>query len=106
MSDPDTWEGRGKGLIFSTWWSFDVSDLRVVELARGRHLEFAVLPQDWETHIGKNAALIAAFHKAKPGLLDAMPQEPSARAGAWPRLLTNPVPNNCNHSMVCTWLVE
>ena len=29
VSDPETGRGIGKGLIFSTWWSFDESDTRV-----------------------------------------------------------------------------
>lgn len=29
VSDPSSGRGSGKGLIFSTWWSFDESDLRV-----------------------------------------------------------------------------
>lgn len=29
VSDPSTGGGAGKGLIFSTWWSFDERDLRV-----------------------------------------------------------------------------
>ncbi|MFZ0667427.1 MAG: hypothetical protein WAM97_16860 [Acidimicrobiales bacterium] len=31
VSQPETGKGIGKGLIFSTWWSFDQSDTRVAE---------------------------------------------------------------------------
>lgn len=31
IQHPETMEGVGKGLIFSTWWSFDRSDIRVAE---------------------------------------------------------------------------
>jgi hypothetical protein len=31
VSDPKTWKGLGKGLIFSTWWTFDLADLRLAE---------------------------------------------------------------------------
>ena len=29
MKNPDTDQGIGKGLIFSTWWTFDLADVRV-----------------------------------------------------------------------------
>ena len=31
IQHPETMEGVGKGLIFSTWWSFDAADIRVAE---------------------------------------------------------------------------
>ena len=31
IQHPDSGEGTGKGLIFSTWWSFDASDIRVAD---------------------------------------------------------------------------
>lgn len=40
VSDPSTGRGVGKGLIFSTWWSFDEADLRIAPggfCERGTH---------------------------------------------------------------------
>ncbi len=31
IQHPDSGEGTGKGLIFSTWWSFDAADIRVAD---------------------------------------------------------------------------
>ncbi len=31
IQHPETMEGVGKGLIFSTWWSFDAADIRVAD---------------------------------------------------------------------------
>jgi hypothetical protein len=47
---------------------------------------FVPLPFDWEKCIGRNTALIAAFHKRKPGLLQAYPKERAKASGAWPSM--------------------
>ncbi len=47
---------------------------------------FVPLPSDWEKCIGRNTALIAAFHKHKPGLLQAYPKERAKASGAWPSM--------------------
>jgi hypothetical protein len=47
---------------------------------------FIPLPTDWEKHIGRNTSLIGAFHKHKPGLLEAYPKERARASGAWPSM--------------------
>ena len=48
--------------------------------------EFTLLPTDWEKHIGRNTAMIAAFHEHKPGLLEAYPKERAKASGPWPSI--------------------
>jgi hypothetical protein len=47
---------------------------------------FVPLPSDWEKCIGRNTTLVAAFHKHKPGLLQAYPKERAKASGAWPSM--------------------
>jgi len=47
---------------------------------------FVPLPTDWEKCIGRNTAMVAAFHKHKPGLLEAYPKERAKASGAWPSM--------------------
>ena len=47
---------------------------------------FVPLPPDWEKHIGRNTALVGAFHKHKPGLLEAYPKDRAKTSGAWPTM--------------------
>lgn len=47
---------------------------------------FVPLPSDWEKCIGRNAGLVAAFHKHRPGLLEAYPKERARASGAWPSM--------------------
>jgi hypothetical protein len=47
---------------------------------------FVPLPSDWEKCIGRNTALVAAFHKHKPGLLEAYPKDRAKTSGPWPSL--------------------
>jgi hypothetical protein len=48
--------------------------------------EFTLLPTDWEKHIGRNSAMIAAFHEHRPGLLEAYPRERAKASGPWPSI--------------------
>jgi len=45
---------------------------------------FVPLPADWERCIGRNTSLVGAFHKHKPGLLEAYPKDRAKASGAWP----------------------
>jgi hypothetical protein len=47
---------------------------------------FAPLPADWEKHVGRNTALIGAFHKHRPGLLEAYPKDRAKTSGPWPSI--------------------
>jgi hypothetical protein len=47
---------------------------------------FVPLPVDWEKCLGKNTGLVAAFHKHKPGLLEAYPKERARVSGPWPSM--------------------
>jgi hypothetical protein len=47
---------------------------------------FVPLPPDWEKSVGRNTALVGAFHKHKPGLLEAYPKERAKASGAWPSM--------------------
>jgi hypothetical protein len=47
---------------------------------------FVPLPQDWEKRIGRNSGMVAAFHKHRPGLLEAYPKERAKASGAWPSI--------------------
>ena len=47
---------------------------------------FVPLPADWEKCIGRNTALVGAFHKHKPGLLEAYPKDRAKASGAWPSI--------------------
>ncbi len=47
---------------------------------------FTPLPADWEKCIGRNTSLIAAFHKHKPGLLQAYPKDRAKTSGPWPSI--------------------
>ncbi len=47
---------------------------------------FVPLPPDWEKCIGRNTALVGAFHKHKPGLLNAYPKERAKASAAWPSM--------------------
>ena len=47
---------------------------------------FVPLPADWEKHVGRNTALVGAFHKHKPGLLEAYPKDRAKASGAWPSI--------------------
>ena len=47
---------------------------------------FVPLPPDWEKCIGRNTALVGAFHKHKPGLLQAYPKDRAKTSGPWPSI--------------------
>jgi len=47
---------------------------------------FVPLPADWENRIGRNTSLVGAFHKHKPGLLQAYPKDRAKASGAWPSI--------------------
>jgi len=47
---------------------------------------FVPLPPDWERCIGRNTAMVGAFHKHKPGLLEAYPQDRAKASGPWPSI--------------------
>ena len=47
---------------------------------------FVPLPADWEKHVGRNTALVGAFHKHKPGLLEAYPKDRAKASGPWPSI--------------------
>jgi len=47
---------------------------------------FAALPADWEKHVGRNTALVGAFHKHRPGLLEAYPKDRAKASGPWPSI--------------------
>ena len=47
---------------------------------------FVPLPADWEKRIGRNTGLVGAFHKHKPGLLEAYPKDRAKASGAWPSI--------------------
>jgi hypothetical protein len=48
--------------------------------------QFVHLPNDWEKCMGRNTAIIGAFHKHKPGLLEAYPKERARMSGPYPTL--------------------
>ena len=47
---------------------------------------FVPLPPDWERCVGRNTALVGAFHKHKPGLLQAYPKDRAKTSGPWPSI--------------------
>lgn len=47
---------------------------------------FVPLPADWEKCIGRNTSLLAAFHRHKPGMLEAYPKDRAKASGAWPSM--------------------
>jgi hypothetical protein len=47
---------------------------------------FVPLPADWERCIGRNTSLVGAFHKHKPGLLEAYPKDRAKASGPWPSI--------------------
>ncbi len=47
---------------------------------------FMPLPSDWEKCVGRNTGLVGAFHKHKPGLLEAYPKDRAKASGAWPSI--------------------
>ncbi len=48
--------------------------------------QFYPLPDDWEQHLPKYSALVAAFHKHLPGRLEKYPSERSKVSGPWPSI--------------------
>ena len=48
--------------------------------------EFVKLPADWEKHLGKATSLVGAFHRHRPGLLEAYPKQRAQASGAWPSM--------------------
>jgi hypothetical protein len=47
---------------------------------------FVQLPPDWEKCVGRNTGLVGAFHKHKPGLLEAYPKDRAKTSGPWPSI--------------------
>ena len=47
---------------------------------------FVPLPPDWEKCVGRNTGLVGAFHKHKPGLLEAYPKDRAKTSGPWPSI--------------------
>ena len=47
---------------------------------------FVPLPTDWEKCIGRNTSLVGAFHKHRPGLLEAYPKDRAKASGPWPSM--------------------
>jgi hypothetical protein len=51
---------------------------------------FVPLPPDWEKCVGRNTGLVGAFHKHKPGLLEAYPKDRAKHPGRGPRCASGP----------------
>ena len=52
---------------------------------------FVPLPADWEKCVGRNTALVGAFHKHRPGLLEAYPKTGPRHPGRGPRSALGPM---------------
>ena len=60
----------------ASWW--------VGGFLSGWRLDLPPLPADWEGHLSAAQIRVAAFIRARPGLLNSQPKDGDAQSGPWP----------------------